>query len=332
MLQDVRPHLFHEPSQRVARDVNLRDHLGPLGQRADAPSQNPMVIVNVLGDLVRVGPVNLTAGLDVVGGVTRECFGAIHVGEPDELQPVIGRQDFSALRGRRVRGGRTVTGEDPPTQQGSLVRIGRELAVPVQIAFGDPLLEAACGIGDVDQFDHALHLATARQPQADAGDHPEQAVAANRQAEQLGVLVATASDRLAARVDEGERGHVLHHRLESQTPAVGVRGQGAPDAETIGACLLLHDPPGVLLSLLPFIELCDQARPLRPRADLDFAGCGVELLHPLQAVGVDQNGVGAELLATHGVPAGHDRDGPAVAPGAPHQILQRPEIARTIDP
>ena len=91
--------------------------------------------------------------------------------------------------------------------------------------------------------DHAPNLDARPQPELHAGDDPEKTVAADRQPEELRVLVARAGADLAGVVEDVERLHLIDDGLERQAASVRVARQRASQAQPVGAGLLLDDAP-----------------------------------------------------------------------------------------
>ena len=75
-----------------------------------------------------------------------------------------------------------------------------------------------------------------------------------------------------------------------------------PRREPVGAGLLLDDAPGRRPPLLHGDQTLDQVRPLDAGLGFDHAPLGVEPDDPSHRPGVEQDRVGGELLAAHGVP------------------------------
>ena len=59
-----------------------------------------------------------------------------------------------------------------------------------------------------------------------------------------------------------------------------VGGERTPDAEAVGAGLLLDDPPLGVPAGLHLEEIVDQGGPLDPGLDLDQPPVGIEAEHP----------------------------------------------------
>ena len=155
-------------------------------------------------------------------------------------------------------------------------------------------------------------------------DDAEQPVAADRQAEQLGILRAAAGARVPARIDQHERLHVGDERLHLQAAAVDVRRQRAADRQPIGAGLLLRDAPlpragpstplraGRLSCCLQ--QVIDERGPHDARLDIDDAPAAIERAHAIEPRHVEHHRVFGELLGAHRVAAAGDADPcPAVA-------------------
>jgi hypothetical protein len=124
-----------------------------------------------------------------------------------------------------------------------ILEVDRELAVAVEEAVRDSVVESTDQFGDVADLDHALERSTRREPERHRVDHAEEAVAADREPKQLGVLLTAARPDVAVAVNERERLHVLDNRLEREAASVHVRRQGPAQREAIGSRLLLPDSP-----------------------------------------------------------------------------------------
>src|SRR6266705_2911972 len=82
-------HVREKAGQRIPRRVDLGDQLrGRLG-RPEPDVQGAMVVVEVGTELVRVRPVHLSRGREVVAGVGLERPRSVGVREVDELVPVV---------------------------------------------------------------------------------------------------------------------------------------------------------------------------------------------------------------------------------------------------
>ena len=164
-----------------------------------------VVVVRVEAHLRLIGPVHLVAGRLVVGRVAPERFAFFRVREDQQIGPVALGELAPRGRDRHVVGHRPVAGEHAAAQELGRALVDGELEVAVGEAVGDALAEGAHQAVDLPDLDHALHLAPRHQPQRDRVDEAEQAVAADRQAEQIRILGAAALHQVAARVDQAER-------------------------------------------------------------------------------------------------------------------------------
>src|SRR5262245_25668814 len=88
-----------------------------------------------------------------------------------------------------------------------------------------------------------------------------------------------------------------------------VAGERTADAETIGASLLLIDPPLPGLSFLSSRQLLNQLGPLDARLDVDRTVLRVERQESIHRARVDEDGRVAELLPAHRVSAAGDANG-----------------------
>src|SRR5437899_485234 len=174
-----------------------------------------------------------------------------------------------------------------PVRTSSMNRLSEARAEP-RVAGG------LCRTGFVE-FAPGRELLCRGEPERPRGDGPEQPVAAEGQAKELRVLAATARVDVAAGVDEGEGLDVLDDRLERQPAPVNVGREGAADAETVGAGLLLRDGPGPGGAGLHTPEVIDQLGPLHAGLDLDLTAVPIEAEHAIQRRGVHVDRIGAEL-------------------------------------
>ena len=110
----------------------------------------------------------------------------------------------------------------------------------------------------MEQRHNTPHFSAWHQAQGYARDHAEQAVAADRQREQMRLVLAAAAPQHALRVDQGEGFNIADKRAHSQAATVDVRRQAATKAKRIGAGLLLANAP---LSACLF-KVIDQCGPL----------------------------------------------------------------------
>src|SRR6266849_577166 len=153
-------------------------------------------------------------------GVALEDGGLVGVREVQQLDPVA-LAELPARRGqRRVVGDRPVAREHAAPQEVLGAIVDRVLEVAVEEAVADALVERAHQAADVAHLDHALELAPRYQAQRHRVDEAEQAVAADRQVEQVRVLAAAALQELPLRVQEPERLDVADEWRKRQAPAV----------------------------------------------------------------------------------------------------------------
>src|SRR5207249_5117086 len=112
-----------------------------------------------------------------------------------------------------------------------------------------------------------------------------------------------------------ERLDVADDRREAQPAAVDVGRQRPRQADAVHARLLLPDRPRLGLTDLLALEVADQLRPFDAALDLDLSSLPVEAHDAVEGLHVEQDRVGAELLAAHRVPAASHADSPPLAPG-----------------
>ena len=234
----------HERGQPRARDVQLGDDLAAGNGRPEVRVERRVVARDVLAPLVEVRPVELARGRGVVRDVGLGRRGAVGVGEVEQPAPVHPRQRSLAV-GDRGRGlVRAVAREDADAEEVGRALVDRELAVAEEEAVGDPLVEPLDELVDRRQRHDPAEDLPRRQPQADRGHDAEQSVAADDEAEQLGVARPADLADLARRVDQRERLDVGADRTLGQAAPVDVGGERATERQVVGAGLLLADAPG----------------------------------------------------------------------------------------
>src|SRR5207249_4482211 len=122
-------HVREKAGQRIPRRVDLGDQLrGRLGG-AEPAVQGAMVIVQVRTELVRVRPVHLSRGREVVAGVGLERPRPVGVREIDELVPVVRGQLLLFRSYRRAGRDGAIAREDPLPQKIGGVGVGVVLEV-----------------------------------------------------------------------------------------------------------------------------------------------------------------------------------------------------------
>ena len=298
--------LGHERRQRVALAENLGDPFGAAELRLQPLVEDAVVVLGIDAHLLLVGPVELPVGREVVAGVALEGGRLVLVREVEQLYPVALAELLLRRGHRRIVGHRPVAREHAAAQE--IVRrkvVDRVLEVAVQEAVADALGKGAGNLVHRAQLGHPLQLAARDQAQRDGVDEAEQAVAADREAEQLGVLGAAAGTQLALRVDERERLDIGDEGRQRQPAAVDVRREAAAHRQPVGAGLLLVERPLLLAGEARRRQVLEQLRPLHAGFHLDQPALGVERQHLVHLADVEQHAVGGELLRAHGVaPAG----------------------------
>ena len=139
-------------------------------------------------------------------------------------------------------------------------------------AVAHPVDEVGCQPVDAPDVGNALELAAPHEPQGDGVDKTEHAIAADRQAEELGILGTAAIDQLALGAQELERLDVGDERGRRQVAAMHVGGERAADGDAIDAALLLVECPRRLVQCL------EELGPL--------LGAGIEPLQRVDGAGV----------------------------------------------
>ncbi len=245
----------------------------------------------------------------------------------DQVSPVVARERALARRQRAVVLDRPVTREHAAAQEVLGRRIERELEVAVLEPVGDAAGEEPGEILDLPHLDDPLDGRAGNEVHRHVHDTAEEPVAAGDEREEVGVLRPTAGDELARRIDERERLYVGDERGEGQSAPMGVCGESTADGETVGARLLLSDRPGPAVRRRTRAEVLDERGPLDPGLHADRAGVAVERDHIVEATHVEKDAAGAELLSSHRVPAGCDRNGQpglrCMTHGVPHVVGRR---------
>src|ERR1051325_10956598 len=306
----VLAHLGHEALELLALDVDLADRLGRLPLRVGHLVDGAVVVLRVEAHLALVGPVELPVGGHVVRGVALERLALVGVREEQELGPLALAQLVLQRRHRPGVVHGAVAREHAPLQEVVGLLVDGILEVAVGEAVADAAGESLGEAGDLAHLDAPLELAPRHEPQGRRVDETEQAVAADRQAKEVGIFLAAAVQEVAAPRDEPERLDVVDERRHGEAAAVDVGGQAAADGDFVYAGLLLRERPGLArgVGLVRGIHRHDlglqkgeDLRPLDARLDLEPALFAVEREHPVELADVEHHGVGAELLAAHGV-------------------------------
>src|SRR5687767_14529883 len=301
-------HLHHEALELLALAVDLGDRLGALHLRAQPLVERAVVVLRVHAHLRVVRPVHLAVGLQVEAGVAPERLALGLVREVQQLGPLAFAQLALVRRHRRVGLHRAVAREHAAVEEVAGSLVDRVLEVAVEVAVADALGERLRQAVDRAHFHHALDLAALDQAQRRRSDQSEQAVAANRQAEQVRVVGAAAVDELAPGGEQPERLDVADEGRHLQAAAVDIGGQAAADGQLVGAGLLLRESPLLLAAFLCAIQHLEELRPLHAGLDLEVPLLLVEGQHLRQAPRIDHQPVGEELLAAHGVARAREAD------------------------
>ena len=80
--------------------------------------------------------------------------------------------------------------EDAAAEKAVAAVVGRKLKVAVEVSIADPIVEPLHDVGRLGERDDPLHLDAGPEPELHARDQPEQPVSANRQAEEVRLLMA----------------------------------------------------------------------------------------------------------------------------------------------
>src|SRR5205085_6274961 len=181
-------------------------------------------------------------------------------------------------------------------------------------ALADALAEGEHQALDGAHFHDALEQAPRHETQCHRVDEAEEAVAADREAEELRVLGPAAGEEPPARVDELDRLDVADDRRQREAAAVGVGGERAAERQAVGAGLLLVEGP-FALARLRVIQRLQKLRPLHAGFDFDQPALVVEGENPGELARIDQHAVGGEGLRAHGVAAAGNTQGALVGGG-----------------
>jgi len=152
-------------------------------------------------------------------------------------------------------------------------------------------------------------------------DDAKEPVPADGQGEQLPVLPAAAGVDPAGSVHQDEGLHVADNRWKPQSPPVDIRGQRATDADLIDPGLLLSDPPLRGLPRLLALQVRDQCGPRDAGLHRDVPLGPVEVQDTLKGGHIEQERVGAELLAAHRVASTCHAHGPTVTGRRPNEAV-----------
>ena len=225
---------------------------------------------------MEIGPVDLSRRRQVVRRVSIEGARAVGMRQIQQSAPVVVRELLLPLRGRRRIVDRLVTREHAAAHEGIRACVDAVLEVAVQKTLGDAAVERLHQPVDATHFDQAPHLAARREPQRDRRDHAEEAVAADRELEQLAVFGAAAATQRAGRVDQVERLDVADKRRHLQTAAVRIGRQRPPIVSRSAPVCFCAMPHCRARPLLPLDQRRDQRGPFDAGVDQDRAAFGVE--------------------------------------------------------
>src|SRR5262245_22459082 len=192
-------------------------------------------------------------------------------------RPVLGMESRRVDGQRRLEWNRLIARKHAAAQEAVARRVGRELEVAVQVTVPNPLLESLDDVRRLGELDDASDLHARPKLQLNTGNHAEQTVAADRQAEQIGVLPARAGAHHRIGSEEIEFKHLIDDWLQIEAAAVRIAGERAGNAQSIGARLLLIDAPLPLALALLAVEEFEQLRPLNAALHGDRALLRVEV-------------------------------------------------------
>jgi len=183
-----------------------------------------VVVVDVVAELVRVREVHLARRGEVVGRVQLPRLLLVHVREVQEPAPLLPRECPLARRDGGSRGHGPVAREDAASQKLRIPGIDHELAVAVQEALRDAIVERRDQIFELADLDDALQRPAGNEPEGHGVDDAEQTVAADHEAKEVSVVLAAAAAKAALAVHERQGLDVLDDRCEREAAAVHVRG------------------------------------------------------------------------------------------------------------
>ncbi len=208
----------------------------------------------------------------------------------------------------------------PRRRKSAAVAIDRELEIAERVAVALALVERRRKVDGIENLDDALERAAALETERHGRDHAEEAVAADREAEEVAVLGAARAADLAVRADDRDRLDVVDDRLPAEPAPVDVRGERAAEREPVRAGLLLPHHPGRGIAELQALERLEEPRPLDPGLDLDEPTFAIEREHASASGEVEEEAAGEELLPAHRVPPAGDRQAGARPPGGGHGL------------
>ena len=237
------------------------------------------------------------------------------MGVVGELRPVLGAEANWMFGERSLHGNGQVTGKNTAAKKAFPIAVGGKLKITVLIAIGNATFNGIRYVFQIAYLDDPAHLDPVAQAQLYRSDDPEQSITTNGETKQLRIILAVAVVKLAFGVQDGKRLHVAYDGLLRERPSVDIGSQRAAQREFVGAGLLLHDGPLVLLPFLRLMEILNQLRPLNSGFNVEHPLIAVEVEHPVQTSGIHQQGSVCKLLPTHGVTATGNRDHTALVAG-----------------
>jgi hypothetical protein len=197
------------------------------------------------------------------------------------------------------------------------------LTIAVEKALGYALVESLHELVGIDNLHDAFELCARHQLEPHARDDAEQAIAADRQTEELRILETAARLDSSIGTHDGERLDIADDRPKLEAAAMDVGSERAAEREPIGAGLLLKDAPLLALVLLHGDKTFHQLRLLDASLDVQDPSVCIKAEPTSHWTGVDQHRSGGELLAAHRMTSTRNRDCLAFEPGGCDRPPQR---------
>ena len=182
-----------ERGEVAARDVKFGDHFASGASGAGAGIDLGVVAFGVIGELVRVGPVDLPLGGKVMIAVNLVNALFVDVGEEEEMFPIF-RTQRGGPGGGRFAWGRFVDGENSATEEVVGFRIDGELEIAIERAARDSGIEFRNDVVGNSDFDNTTDGASWDELQSDGIHDAEEPVAADDETEEFVVFVAAAAN------------------------------------------------------------------------------------------------------------------------------------------
>ncbi len=153
---------------------------------------------------MRVGPVDLAGRPEIEVLILAECLRLVRPGQLIERSPVRWRHLLLLFGNRRVGRHRLVAGKHTRMELLIPCQIDRVLAISIDEAFIHGGFDPRKQISHGDDLDHSLDNLPGYEPQGHMRDDTEQAVATDREREELRILFTTALQVIAGMIDHPE--------------------------------------------------------------------------------------------------------------------------------